>query len=36
VPVLALGTYHTDYFLVQQADVPAATAALRSTGHRYD
>lgn len=34
VPILALGTYLTDYFLVKLTDVPAATAALREAGHR--
>ena len=36
VPILALGTYRTDYFLVKLADVPAAAAALRGAGHRCD
>ncbi len=34
VPILALGTYFTDYFLVKLTDVPAATAALGQAGHR--
>ena len=36
VPILALGTYQTDYFLVKQADVSTAAAALRGAGHRCD
>ncbi len=36
VPILALSTYQTDYFLVKQADVSAAAAALRGAGHRCD
>lgn len=33
VPMLALGTYLTDYFLVKLADVSVASAALAGAGH---
>lgn len=36
VPVLALGTYHTDYILVKQTDVPAVIAAWREAHHHCD
>jgi hypothetical protein len=34
IPVLALGTYDTDYLLVRADDLDAALAALRAAGHR--
>jgi hypothetical protein len=36
VPILALGTFQTDYILVKLADVSAAATALRAAGHRCD
>jgi len=33
IPVLAIGTYDTDYVLVRESDLEAAVAALRGAGH---
>jgi hypothetical protein len=33
IPILAIGTYDTDYVLVRCADLPRATDALRGAGH---
>jgi hypothetical protein len=34
VPVVAVGTYDTDYLLVRQQDISKATQALVAAGHR--
>lgn len=36
VSILALSTLDTDYVMVRDRDVPAASAALRSAGHRVE
>jgi uncharacterized protein len=33
IPILAIGTYDTDYVLVRQADLENAIQALRAAGH---
>jgi len=33
IPILAIGTYDTDYVLVRQSDLAGAVAALREAGH---
>lgn len=33
IPLLALGTFNTDYFLVKQEQLPLALAALTTAGH---
>ena len=33
IPILAIGTYDTDYVLVRESDLEAAVAALRGAGH---
>lgn len=33
IPILAIGTYDTDYVLVRHADLDAAVLALREAGH---
>lgn len=34
ISLIALATFDTDYFLVQEADLPRALAALAEAGHR--
>jgi len=36
IPILAIGTYDTDYVLVREADLEAAIGALRRAGHEVD
>jgi len=36
IPILAIGTYDTDYLLVREADVEAAIDALHQAGHEVD
>ena len=36
IPILAIGTYDTDYLLVREADLEAAIGALRQAGHEVD
>ena len=33
IPILAIGTYDTDYVLVRRSDLPRAIDALRNAGH---
>jgi uncharacterized protein len=34
ISLLAVGTFDTDYFLIQQVDVPRAVTTLEAAGHR--
>lgn len=35
IPIVAVGTFDTDYVLVRETDVDRATSALREAGHTF-